>query len=244
MEYLFNYTQELTSKIVSLCEDIVVIQRILTERKRSVKGEEKLKMVEREIKKHLTFLRILEHISYLEEVKNDIIRAIESLDAFLKNKSYTDTERKKIAYQLKSIAVPFLDGEEKKVATLSLQVQCIGMLEETLKIVEEIVLSLYGLLPPKKNLEEDLVCSVERLFTLKLEDLSNDEKKLLEQFFTFIQEAFKDKGLQGWEQAYIHCTEKLNAFKILNGLEPSSYLEITSEEVEESKDEEDEEEED
>ncbi len=230
MEHLFIYTLELTSKIASLCEDITLFQRILDEKKKSSKASENVKICEKEIKKQVYFLRILEHVSYLEEYKNDIARAIEVLDAFVERETYTSDELKKIRFTLSSIAVPFNEAEETNgVVILSLQVQCVHKLDATMKIVEEILLSFYGLTSPKEDLEDKLIKCVESLFALKLEDLSNTEKVLIEEFFTHIQDAFKSKGLEGWEQAYITCTGKLNELKELAGMQPDSSLSISME---------------
>jgi hypothetical protein len=61
--------------------------------------------------------------------------------------------------------------------------------------------------------------------------LSAEEKNLIEEFFTHIQNAFEAKGTEGWESAYIKCTAIMNNLKILAGMDPTSTLDITIEEV-------------
>ncbi len=239
MEQLFIYTLELSSKIGSLCEELSYYQRILTEKKQSASTVEKIAACAKEAKKQTYFLRILEHVSYLEDYKNDIARVIAALDTFLEKKTYTNEEVKRIQFYFSSIAVPFdEENESKAVAALSLQVQCVNHLEETMKIIEEILLSFYGLAPAKEDLESKLIKDVEKLFLLKLEDLSLEEKVLIEEFFTSIQAAFKAGVLEGWEKAYIKCTGKLNKLKEHAGMEPNSSFTISIESTEEDEDEE------
>ena len=233
MEYLFNYTRQLCSNINSLIEDIAVLQRILNEKKNACLTKEKIENTLKEVKKKTYFLRILEHVSQLEDYKNDIKRAISALDHFVKEKSYSRTEIKRIAAYLGTICIIYQEESEevKAIAPLTLSAQTIDRLEGTMKITEEILLSHYGLTSPVVDLEEKLVKSIETLFTLPLEELSDKEKKLIEAFFTQIQEAFEAKGTEGWEGAYIKCTAIMNDLKILAGMDPTSTLDITIEEV-------------
>lgn len=233
MEHLFNYTIKLSSEINSLIEDMAVLQKILKTKKNSFLTEEKLKNTEKEIKKKLFFLRILEHVSYLENYKIDIQRAISSIETFLEKKTFHKEERKKISYYLSSIGVTYQEeiAEEKSIAPLSLQHQTIEKLDETMKIIEEILLSFYGLTSPVENLEEKLIKSVENLFSLKLENLAMEEKLLIEEFFNQIQQAFKENSVEEWEKAFIKCTEVLNELKKLAGLEPNSSLNISIESI-------------
>jgi ElaB/YqjD/DUF883 family membrane-anchored ribosome-binding protein len=233
MEHLFNYTRQLASNVNSLIEDIAVLQRILKEKKNASLTKEKIESTLKEVKKKTYFLRVLEHISYLENFKNDIKRAISALDHFVKDRTYSRTEIKKIQTYLSTICVTYPEEREevKAIAPLSLSAQTIERLEGTMKVTEEILLSHYGLTSPVVDLEEKLVKSIETLFTLPLEELTAEEKNLIEEFFTHIQNAFEAKGTEGWESAYIKCTAIMNNLKILAGMDPTSTLDITIEEV-------------
>lgn len=242
MEHLFNYTIQLASNINSLIEDIAVLQRVLKEKKNSSLTKEKIETTLKEVKKKTYFLRILEHVSYLETYKNDIKRAVSALDDFVKDKSYSRVEIKKIQSFLSTICATYQEEQQevKAIASLSLSCQMIDRLEGTMKITEEILLSHYGLTSPVVDLEEKLIKSIETLFTLPLEELADEEKKLVEEFFTHIQNAFEAKGTEGWENTYIKCTAIMNNLKILAGMDPTSSLDITIEKVDEKEDNEEE----
>jgi ElaB/YqjD/DUF883 family membrane-anchored ribosome-binding protein len=158
MEHLFNYTRQLASNVNSLIEDIAVLQRILKEKKNASLTKEKIESTLKEVKKKTYFLRVLEH-------KNDIKRAISALDHFVKDRTYSRTEIKKIQTYLSTICVTYPEEREevKAIAPLSLSAQTIERLEGTMKVTEEILLSHYGLTSPVVDLEEKLVKSIETL---------------------------------------------------------------------------------
>ena len=234
MEHLFTYTKELSSLILSLIEDLSIYKRILTENSKAELTSEKMESTEKEIRRKLYFLRVLEHISYLENYKADILRIIDSLESFLDKKTYSSDEVKKIAYFLSSLKTFYVDEEEAGSliahnSSASIAKQTVYKLEETMRVIEEILLSFYGFAAPLDDLEEKLIKSVEALFSLKLEDLKMEEKLKIEEFFNHIQEAFQGKTVDGWEVAFVECTHIINALKTLAGMDPDSKLSINIE---------------
>ncbi len=229
MEHLFNYTVKLSSEINSLIEDLFIFQRISSEKNNPPLTAKNIENTEIEIKRKIFFLKVLEHVSYLSDFKVDISRAIEEIDGCLLSNNYTSEISKKISYYLSSIGQNYEENEEKVEENSSLQHKLIEMLENTMKVAEEILLSFYGLTSTVEDLEERLIKTVEALFNIKLEDLEIEEKFQVEAFFNYIQEAFREKSLEGWETAYIKCTGIMNDLKEKIGITPPSSLQITFE---------------
>jgi hypothetical protein len=235
MEHLFTYTKELSSKILSLIEDLAIYKRILTENPKSELTVEKMVNTEKELRMKLYFLRVLEHISYLETYKADIIRIIESIENFLDKKTYSSDQVKKITYFLSSLKTFYVEEEEAgsliahNKSSTSIAKQTVYKLEDTMRVIEEILLSFYGFAAPLDDLEEKLIKSVEALFALKLEDLKMEEKLKIEEFFNHIQQAFQGKTVEGWEIAFVECTNIINTLKTLAGMDPDSKLSINIE---------------
>jgi hypothetical protein len=227
MEHLFNYTVKLSSELNSLIEDLFIFQRISSEKKSSSLTGKNIENTKIEIKRKIFFLKVLEQVSYLSDVNVDISRAIAEIDLLLTSNDYSPSVSRKIYYYLSSIYQNYEKAEETKSPTL--QHKLIQMLEDTMKVTEEILLSFYGLSSPEEDLEEKLIKTVEALFAIKLEDLEMDEKFHVEAFFNNIQDAFREKSLEGWETAYIKCTGIMNDLKEKMGFTPPSILEITYE---------------
>lgn len=228
MKELFNYTRQLADSIISLVEDIAVLQRNLKEKKNSSSTEEKIQNIVKEVKKYTYFLRVLEHVSYLEDYKNDIIRATCSIDEFLSEKTYSNEAVRKITSHLSSICAEYNASmaPDNAVAPSTILRKTIDKLEVTMKIMEEILLGFYGLTSPVDDLEQKLIVSVEGLFTVRVEDLEMEEKLLLEEFFGLLQAGFEGKSQESWETAYIKCTDIMNKLKIRAGMTPDSDLSI------------------
>ena len=224
MKDLFNYTINLLSEIYTLVQDINVFQRILDEKKKSLLTKEKLQNAEKELIKKVFFLRILEQISYLDDYKNDINRAIVHLDKFVAEKKYTLESVKKIGIYLSTICQEYESNAKEVIAVNSSSIQCqvIEKLEVSMKTVEIILLSFYGLTASIDDLEGKLINSVEDLLTLDLKSLKEEEKALLEEFFQHIQNAFNQKSVDAWEQTFIKCTQIINTLKTLAGIKISS----------------------
>jgi hypothetical protein len=231
MEHLFIYTKELSSKIYSLIEDISVYQKILIEKKKAELTFEKIESLAKELSKKLYFLKLLENISYLEDYKIDINRAIVEIQSFLDKKTYSKKEVKKIGYYLSSLTSA--SDEEKAENTLtnfessaSIAKQTVYKLEDTMRVIEEILLSFYGFASPLEDLEEKLIQTVEALFSIQLQDLQFEEKLKIEEFFNHIQKAFGEKSVDGWEIAFVECTNIINFLKTLAGMDPNNKLSI------------------
>lgn len=232
MEYLFNYTLKLKAEIFSLVEDISALQGISEEKKKSISAEKKVKDLIKQTQKKLYFLRILEHISYLSEYKGDIARAIATINTALNSLKITKNDLYKIQSHLSSICAIYPDEEETKaIAPLSLSAKVIDKLEATMKALEEILLSQYGLTSPITNLDEKIIATIEDLFNLPLDELTTEEKKLIEKLFNHIHNAFEKKATINWEDAFIQCTSIMNELKTKAGLPPNSTLEITIDEI-------------
>lgn len=231
MEYLFNYTLKKRDQLISLVEDAVAFKRILNEKKNSDLSQINLLECEKNIKKSLLILRILEQVSYLEDVNIDLNRSIESIDRFIEDQTYTTEEGKKISYYLSGIMFDDVEIEAGSMylGTPTLQQNLVNSLDEVMKTIEEILLSYYGLISPIEDLESKLIRNIEQLFELRLEDLEMEEKLLVEDFFNHIQMAFQLKSTEGWEECYIKATSILNDLKQKAGVEPSNALQITYE---------------
>ena len=227
MEHLFNYTVKLSSEINYLIEDLFIFQRISSEKNNPPLMSKNIEKTEIEIKKKIFFLRVLEHVSHLSDFKVDIERVVAEIDTLLKSKRYSSEVLKKISYYLSTIGKNYDEVEKKVEESTTLQHKLIEMLNNTMKVAEEILLSFYGLTSSVEDLEERLIKTVEALFAIKLEDLEMDEKFQVEAFFNFIQEAFREKSLEGWETAYIKCTGIMNDLKEKIGITPPSSLQIT-----------------
>ncbi|MCH9811296.1 hypothetical protein K0U07_00870 [bacterium] len=230
MEHLFSYTKKLIADIFSLLEDISALQNFSNQQKKAISAEEKVKDLVSKLQKKVYFLRILMHISYLEEYKGDFARALSEIDSAITSPTISKIALKKISIFLDAIGRIYQMEEEieqKALAPISLSAKVIDKLELTMKAVEEILLSQYGLTNPVTNLEEKLVHSIEALFHLPLDELTQKEKELIEAFFNHIHDAFDKKEAIHWEDAFIKCTAIMNTLKEDAGLPQDSTLEIS-----------------
>ena len=239
MKHLFNYTKKLVADIYLLLEEISILQHFSSEQKKSISAEEKVKDLVKNARKKICFLRILMHISYLEEYKGDFARAVYELDAAMSSSAISKTALKRVAISLDAIGREYPEEEaQKQVAAPSLSSKVIDALEGTMKVLEEILLAQYGLSSPISDLEEKLIHTIEALFHLPLDQLTITEKEHIEAFFNHIHSAFEKKETIDWEDAFIQCTSIMNKLKEEAGMPPNSTLEITIEEKEDEKEEE------